>query len=415
MPTAYGTDTVLRLAVALGIGLLLGAERERRMGQAGRRGSAGLRTFALVALLGGVTQQVGGELLTAAVAFVIGATALAAYWKSDAPSTGITSEAALMVAFLLGVLAQHSPGLASALGVTVTILLATRTTLHRFVSTVLTDQEVHDALMLAASAIVLLPLIPNRAIDPFGVLNPFAVWRLAVLLMAISACGYVANRALGPRFGLPLSGLAGGFVSSAATVGSMGALAKERPELARPALAGALLSSVATPIELLALVAVASPRSVVSLLVPLALAGLATAICGALAMWQSPASIPPEQHPGRAFNPRVAILIAGLITTVTLLSVAVSIVAGNGGVSLAAAIGGFADAHAAAIGVASLVEGDRLAPSQAALPVLVAFSTNAATKVVMAYGTSTGRFGPAVLGSLVLAVASAWAGFALTR
>ncbi len=92
--------------------------------------------------------------------------------------------------------------------------------LHRFIGSVLTDAEVHDALLFAAAALVVLPLLPNRAVGPFEVLNPFAVWRLVVLLMAISSAGYIAVRSVGPRYGLAVAGLLGGFVSSTATIGA---------------------------------------------------------------------------------------------------------------------------------------------------------------------------------------------------
>ncbi|MEX2032710.1 MAG: MgtC/SapB family protein, partial [Dehalococcoidia bacterium] len=195
-----GVEAAASLAVALGIGLLLGAERERSQSRRGPRGSAGIRTFALVALLGAVADHVGGTPMVVVGFGLVGAATLLGYVRGDRQDLGLTSEVALLVAFLLGVLSQEEAALASAIAVTVTILLATRTALHRFVSSVLTDLEVHDALLFAAAAAVILPLMPDRTVGPLDTLNPFAVWRLVVLLMGISAAGYVATRALGPRF-----------------------------------------------------------------------------------------------------------------------------------------------------------------------------------------------------------------------
>ncbi len=113
-------DGARALAVALGIGLLLGAERERRMSREGRRGFAGLRTFALVALLGGIAARTGGTPIVAVGLAIIGAASIGAYVTSDREDAGITSEVALVVAFLLGVLSQEDARLASAVAVTVT-------------------------------------------------------------------------------------------------------------------------------------------------------------------------------------------------------------------------------------------------------------------------------------------------------
>ena len=136
-------------------------------------------------------------------------------------------------------------------------MLAARTRLHRFVLDQLNAQEVHDGLLLAAAALVVLPLLPDRAVDPLGAFNPRVIWLLAILVMTINAAGYVALRAFGAAVGLPLSGLAGGFVSSTATHGAMGSRALAEPGLLRPAIAGAALSSLATPIFMMIVLAVA--------------------------------------------------------------------------------------------------------------------------------------------------------------
>src|SRR5262249_45743639 len=127
--------------------------------------------------------------------------------RASQKDPGLTSEMALFTTFCLGALCMTQPALAAGLAVTISILLASRTGLHRFVRHVLTAQEAQDALLFGAAALVILPLAPNRAVDPFGVLNPRTLWRLVVVVMAISAAGYISLRVLGPRYGLPISGL----------------------------------------------------------------------------------------------------------------------------------------------------------------------------------------------------------------
>jgi len=407
-------DGAGNLAVALGIGLLLGAERERRMARGGARSAAGLRTFALVALLGGLAERAGGTPVVAVGLAVIGAATIAGYLASAREDAGLTSEVALVVAYLLGVLAQDDARLASAIAVTVTILLATRTTLHRFVSNVLTDQEVHDALILAAAAVVVLPLVPDEAIGPGAVLNPFAVWRLVVLMMAISAAGYIAIRALGPRAGLPVAGLAGGFVSSTATIGAMGARARASSVLLHPLVSGAVFSSVATVVQMTAVLTTTSHPTLEALAIPLAAAGImALGYAGFMALrsrgMASPSGAP--EHLGRAFDLRAAVLLALIISGVTLLATVASEVAGTRGVVLAALLAGFADTHAAAIGVAALVAAGRMDAHEAVVPVLAALTTNTVSKMVAAQVTGGWSFARPVGLGLIALVAAAWLGW----
>ena len=269
------TDPVLALAVALGVGMLLGVERERRKGEGAGRAAAGVRTFALVGLAGGVSWRVGGA-ATAAVA--LGFVALAAvvgYVRSREEDPGLTTEVALVVDFLLGALAQRDTALAAGVGVVTAIVLAGRDQIHRVVRETLSDREVHDGLLFAACALIVLPLLPDKGFGPHGSLNPSIIWRLVVIVMAIQAAGYVAMRAIGPRYGLLVAGLLGGFVSSTATIGIMGARAVREPRLRRGATAAAVASSVATIILLAIVVGAASLETMGELVLPLVFAGLA--------------------------------------------------------------------------------------------------------------------------------------------
>ena len=277
-----GEGETWNLGVALAIGLLLGAERERHKGEGPNRGPAGIRTFALISLLGGVSAAIGGDAaFIVAGVFVAGAT-IVSYVVSARTDPGLTTEAAMVTVFLLGALAYREPALAGGLAVAVTILLASRGWLHTFVRRVITEDELHDALIFAAAAFVILPLAPNREVGPYGVLNPFTIWRLAVVVMGISAAGYIAQRSLGPKVGLPLAGLASGFVSSAATVGAMGQRASRDPSLMAPAVAGAVLSTVSTVIQMVIVVGATSPATLREIAIPLAFAGSGHPLRGSL-------------------------------------------------------------------------------------------------------------------------------------
>ncbi|MGB8401388.1 MgtC/SapB family protein, partial [Bradyrhizobium sp.] len=214
---------ILNLAVALGIGLLIGAERERRKGSGPSRSPAGIRTFTIASLAGAVSLLVGGPMLLAIT--TAGAIVLIAvgYWRGHEDDPGLTTEIALTATVLLGALSMQQPPLAAGLGVTVAVVLAAKSRLHHFVRNFLAESELQDALIFAGATLVVLPLVPDRPMGPYGALNPHAIWVIVILIMAISSAGYVAVRLLGTKFGLPVAGLASGFISSTATVGAMGA------------------------------------------------------------------------------------------------------------------------------------------------------------------------------------------------
>lgn len=203
-------SSAFRLAAALAIGLLIGAERERQKSTTAATSSAGIRTFALASLLGGISLVIGGERLfvTAIIATVV--LCAISYLRTSNTDSGLTTEIALVLTVMLGGLAQLQLVTASGIEVVVTILLAARTPLHEFVSSVLTKEELADAIIFAAAVLVVLPLTPDRYIGPYGAINPRTIWKIVILIMAISSAGHIAVRLLGVRFGLPIAGLASG-------------------------------------------------------------------------------------------------------------------------------------------------------------------------------------------------------------
>ncbi|WP_051335648.1 MgtC/SapB family protein [Methylocapsa acidiphila] len=408
---------ILGLAVALGIGLLIGAERERRKEERRAPASAGIRTFALASLAGALSIVLGGQLLFAVT--LGGAFALAsfAYWRGFRDDPGLTTEIALVVTILLGGLTMSRPGLAAGVAVAVAIVLAARTALHRFVSSVLGEDELHDALTFAAATLIVLPLLPDRPMGPLAALNPHAIWILVILVMAIGAFGHIAVRLLGPRFGLPLAGLASGFISSVATIGAMGARAAEAPALLWPAAAGAVLSTVATVVQMALLLAVANVATLIALAVPLACAGAAAILYGAtFAVWALRGETGAVRERGRAFSLATALTFATMLAAILLGSRALSQWYGERGVLAAAAMAGFADTHSAAISIAAQVGEGQIAAGDATLPILVALSTNSITKLAASlFGGGGLTFALRVVPGLILVISAAWAGWWFVR
>jgi uncharacterized membrane protein (DUF4010 family) len=402
---------VVGFLVALGVGLLVGIDRERNKGSGATRQAAGLRTFTLASLAGATAMAVGDEIVLAAVALGMVAFAGLSYWRARDGDPGLTTETALVLTTLLGGLAIKQPEFAAGLGVVVAVLLAARSALHRFVRSVLTDDELRDLLIFAAATLVVLPLLPDKPIGPYGALNLRTVWTIVILVMAVSALGYVAVRLVGPRYGLPLAGLASGFVSSSATIAAMGTRVKQEPELMKPAVAGAVLSSVATVVQLAILIAATNMPTLQALWLPLVFSGAAAVLYGgAFTLWALKKQTQKHEAQGNAFSLTTALTFAAILAIVLLAAAAAQDWFGEAGVLIAAAAAGFADTHSAAVSVASLVSDGRIKPPQTIIPVLAAFTTNTVTKMAFA-ATAGGRaFALYVIPGLLLMLAAAWAG-----
>lgn len=402
------------LAVALGIGLLIGLERERRKGTGAGRGPAGIRTHALVSLLGALAAGLGAWSLAASVVGVA-LLAVVSYLRSRSDDPGLTSEIALLVTLLLGAWAMQAPAWAAAVAVVVAVLLAARDPMHQFIHTWLTEQELHDLLVLAVATLLVLPLMPDQPIDPWGALQPRALWLVVILVMSIAAAGHVALRVLGNRWGLPLIGLSGGFVSSTATIGAMGTRARNNPALAQAAVAGAVLSTVGTMVQMALLLAVTSLPTLRAMALPLFGAGGVALAFGGVATWRSMRSSGEEAADlGRAFSFKAALGMGALLATVSLASAALSQAYGQAGLAIGAALAGLADTHAPAVSVAALVASDTIGAAAAPLPILLALSTNTLSKCAAAVSAGGWPFARQVVPGLLLILGAAWGGWWLS-
>jgi uncharacterized membrane protein (DUF4010 family) len=197
------------------------------------------------------------------------------------------------------------------------------------------------------------------------------VWKLVILVMAISAVGHVAVRALGARFGLPIAGLASGFVSSTATIGAMGARAANAPETLGAATAGAVLSTLATILQMAAVLAATSLPALEAMTPSLIAAGVAAAVYGvAFTLIGLRHTAEGAADPGKAVSVWAALAFGAILATVMLASAALRAWFGDAGAIAAAGVAGLADAHAAAISVGALVASGAMAPDSAVLPIL---------------------------------------------
>jgi uncharacterized membrane protein (DUF4010 family) len=402
---------LLNLAVALGIGLLIGAERERRKGEGPVRAAAGIRTFAVVSLAGATSVIVGGALVLGVTIAGVAALMAIAYFRSHDEDPGLTTEIAVVLTALLGGLSMQQPALAAGIAVALAVLLAARAPLHHFVRSVLTEAEVRDALTFAGATLVVLPLLPNQAMGPYGALNPRSIWIVVILVMAISAAGYILVRLLGARFGLPIAGFASGFISSTATIGAMGTRVRKSPGIITAAVAGAALSTVATIVLMSLVLAATSIATLRALSIPLICAGIAATAYGAgFTIRTLREKDIPNSQPGQAFSLPVALIFALTLSAVLIASAALRDWFGETGIILAAAAAGFVDTHSAAIAVASLVASGKMTAADAVFPVLAALTTNTISKMVFAWISGHQSFALRLMPGLILVAGAAWAG-----
>jgi uncharacterized membrane protein (DUF4010 family) len=401
----------LNLAVSLGIGLLVGAERERSKGIDPDRSLAGIRTFTIASLLGAVSTIINFWMLVVAVISVTVFAAIS-YAMRVNKHPGLTTEITLIFTVILGGLALSAPSLAASLAVTASILLAAKEPIHGFVRGAVTKEELNDFLILAAATLIVLPLVPNEFIGPFNAINPRNLWLIVILVMFISALGHLALRLLGGRIGLPIVGLVSGFISSIATIGAMGERAKETPALIGSAVSGALLSSLSTVLQLTLLLAAIHRPTLQALSVPLIFGGVSIAVYGLVVTLSSFHHHGTEVNkPTRSFSVKTALILATVIAVVLIASAALKAWFGQAGLVVASAVAGLADVHASTISVASLAAAGNLSAANAVIPILVAFSVNALSKVVAALVSGGKAFALQVIPGLVIQVTATWLGW----
>lgn len=352
----------------------------------------------------------GAMLLAVATAGMLLLSALA-YWRNLEADPGLTTETALVLTVLLGGLAVGEPALAASLGVVVTALLAARSPLHHFVKKVLTNFEIRDALIFGVATLVVLPLLPDRTMGPFGALNPYAIWVLVILIMAVGAAGHIATRLAGTRFGLPFSGFVSGFISSTATIGAMGAHARETPSALTPAVAGAVLSTMATIIYLAIVIGITDIAVLKVMLRPLIYAGIAASFYGALFTFRVTREADTTMEPrSRAFSLPMALGLAATLSTILIVTATAQAWFHDAGTTLVAGLAGFVDTQSAAISVTSLAAAGKMQPVDAVIPILAGVTTNTVSKVIFA-ATAGGRaFAVRVIPGLLLVNGAAWLG-----
>jgi len=403
------------LLAALGLGLLIGAVRERQH----KDPMAGVRTHALVALLGAIGLHISVWALALVLLLLVGLVWIS-YWRQSQKDAGMTGEIALLLTCLLGALCVTQPALATASAVVVAMLLYAKASLHRFTKEILSEAEVHDGLILLGSALVVLPLLPDTAMGPDGVLNPTTIWRLVVLIMLISTVGHISLRVIGNRWGLALAGFFSGYVSSTAAIAGFGQRVREQNELLRSCVAAAMFANLASLSLFVPILLAVSPRLLQSLWPELVIGGSILMMGGLLGLRSSKNgnnAVPNMQT--RMFRIGHALLLAAMISAVIVISAWLTQQLGSNIALLASMFAAIAEVHASAASLGQMVKSGAITLQTAHWGFFGIIAASAIAKSAIAWVSGGKAYGLRVslglagmlAGILFAVIASQWLGW----
>jgi uncharacterized membrane protein (DUF4010 family) len=401
--------TLVPIATALGCGLLIGIERERRKKESDIGAFAGMRTFALVALLGALLHRIGTPWLEACGGLLIVLLIAIAYAHSESQDVGITTEVSLFVTYIIGITAAVDAASAAAIAVVVVALLLTRTRLHRFATETLTRIEVRDGVILLAVALIVLPLLPDQEVRALGAINLYRVGVVVVTLLSIQTVAHVALRTVGERIGIALSGFLSGFVSSTATFAAMAARARDSSSNATSFVSGALLSQLASMVQLIVLVALLSPALLGRVSLSLILGGTVI-LAASIWMLRRAAHLDSGSvvQAKRMFNPLATLAFVALLSLFTLVVGWANEAFGSEAANLTATLAALVDLHAASAAVLSMGADERLSADETLTALLLMLSVNATAKTVISFGGGKAFFWRVVV-VLSVALSACWA------
>lgn len=411
-------DVYADLGVAVAIGLLLGLQRERHFQDQRIHGIAGARTFPIVALLGAASALLtpeGTPWVAVAGLLAVAALSVSGYLRETREGTasiGLTSETLLLLTFVLGATAvRTSREVATVVGAAALVLVGLKRRLHGLAGR-LTDEDESATLKFVAVALLVLPLLPDQDMGPFGAVNPHSVGRLVVLVAAVSFVGYVASKLVDAHRGLLATGLLGGLVSSTATTAALARRSRENPELSPALAAGTLAACAVLYPRVLILVGLANPAFLGALwpyLTAMAVVTVVAAVVGIVALLRTPSSVVPLKNP---FELKPAIWFAVLFTVVVVLARAAQEWFGDAGLYVAAGLTGLTDMDAIALSATSLL-GKGTTAVVLAKAVTVASMANAASKTAIAFSTGSRPYANRVAVGLLLSVVAGLAALLL--
>ena len=381
----------LRFAVALGLGMLIGLERERTKGE---EGGLGVRTFALIALAGAIAgylqDSLGLDWFALAIFFAVGALLISAYVLTGLHGdTGITTEVSALLAFLLGLLCAHGQlQMAAWLAVAMALMLALKDWLHRLARRI-DASDVEATLKFAIVTLIILPLVPDQNYGPvpLDVLNPYKVWLMVVLISGLNFMSYLLIKIVGAEHGIGIAGLLGGLASSTAVTLGFSQRSRQPGADASALALGILLAWTVMFFRVVVMTGLISGP--LGLRLAVAMGALCAVSLGACFwLWRRrPAKERGEVEPGQnPFELDEAIKFGLLFGVVVFVAKAAQVYLGEAGLYLAAGIAGMSDVDAITLAMADLARNDAQNLNVAARAIVIAALANTLVKSGLAAG-----------------------------
>ncbi len=385
-------ELLVDAAIAIGIGVFIGLEREHHetSAQPTRHETLlGVRTFGLLSLFGWIAGNwtPGNPWLPVAALLVVGVLIGIGALTPEPAGRGFTTEVAALATLLLGMLVHQDRLLAIALALAVMLLLISKPWFKTLVPK-MKRMDITSTLQLAVLLVIILPLLPTEARDPWQVLSPRRLGIFVALIAGIGFVGYVLNRVLGNQRGAGLTGVVGGLASSTAVTAAMAQQAKASPAMAVPGQLATLLASTVMFIRVLVVTALIAPKLALAVAAPLGVMAAVT-LAGALWKWKTMRSTKSSVGLTVELENPFSLLPAlkwGVLLAVVLVMAAVARQwLGHAGLLVTAAISGLMDVDAITLAASRQAAAGKVPLGIAALAVMIAVGSNTLVKVGIAF------------------------------
>jgi len=355
------TRVFQNIIIAIALGLLVGLQREMHLLYANRQKDfAGARTFALICLSGYLSSWLNHFIafFLPITTLVLGAFLISAYVLNRTPNeTGMTTEFSAFVIFLIGALLAYERAM---LAVFITMSILFVLNLKEKIQTyekVISKQELSAAILFLTMSCVILPLVPNNTLDPWGYFNVYQIWLMVVLVAGISFLGYIAVRIIGIKYGIGLMGLLGGIVSSTAVTFSLSRRARENTMLTKNLAISICLACSIMLLRLLIEIYIIYPTLALRMILPTSIAsGIGYLYLGYLYLTAHKEKIVPNTTFTNPFRLSEALLLGLLFGGVIALIKFSNASFGDSGVYIVSFISGLADTDAIALSLATLAQ-----------------------------------------------------------
>ncbi|MFH1218790.1 MAG: MgtC/SapB family protein [Candidatus Peregrinibacteria bacterium] len=355
-----------QLGIAVLLASLVGLEREQKYQKFGLDGFGGIRTFALIGLLGALAYFLSALSIFFSVALTVGFFGLliASYVVVNGryKKMGVTSEIAGVIVYLVGVLSgMERYLLATTVALATLAILHFKKPLHRWAQH-LKNEEVVSTIQFVVIAFVVLPLLPNQAFGPYGFFNPYIVWLMVVFISGISFASYVAIKLFGAKRGIGLTGFLAGLVSSTALVLSFSGQSKKNERIVNPYVVAVIVASSAMFFRILLEVLVLNKELLPKILVPMLTMGI-VGVIGVAFFWFKKEKLPESAQRDvlnmkSPFSLMPALKFGAFFAFILFLSKFANAVMGNSGLYLASAVSGLMDVDAITVSMANLAKSE---------------------------------------------------------